>query len=500
MTIIKKNKKEKLYSTENYIISSPTILSTEKKEYGKTYLFIFDNPSINLEGVITDDDFNDADNELSTNNDGQNAETSDTNNQSCKNTLNSKLTYSNYDFEENSHEMLNISISVDTANENEKEIYSAAKENIKFTFSKPDYVINVVNKFNNSLIETKINNATQCKTCWIFKKPTCEDCVTRSSDENELKLYNRPEICQTNTSHKTCKSCWIFKNKNCDICKSWRSTETSFSTICTIVGTKSEVPEGNVILKTREDYETNHIITSKANLNNIVIEKDNNSRKRKILEDDRNLCAKKAKWQCNICLTVNTTNRETCICCDHYVLDTETVSKFNWGHNEIFASNFGQKGVSSSSDNINFNMAPERSDLEKTNIELKVDFAKQVNNKQEELSLSIDNEMDDRLETKIFEKLLIEEDMDVTENITTTIDANVIQSIDQELGKNMNNNNINQAHDLNFSVFHIDNANMDSEDVPKELPLSLQFNIGKGPQEKKNLRRFKKPLRRTSQK
>lgn len=215
--------------------------------------------------------------------------------------------------------------------------------------------------------------------------------------------------------------------------------------------------------------------------------------KRKISEDSYKMSAKKAKWQCNICLTVNTTNRETCMCCEHYVLDSETsVSKFNWGHNKIFVSSFGQKvveDVSTFTGNINFSNVSEISDLEKTYTH--------VNNNQD-LSVSKEKE-NEQLQIKICDKLPFVEDMEISENIVR--DVNVRQTIDQELGKNMNNNTIYQEHDLNVSNSSFDNVAMDFEDISKKLPLMLQFNIGKGPQnEKKNLGLFKRPLRRTSKK
>lgn len=92
------------------------------------------------------------------------------------------------------------------------------------------------------------------------------------------------------------------------------------------------------------------------------------------------------------------------------------------------------------------------------------------------------------MQIKIFEKLPIAEDMEVSENIVTTVDRGTSLTY-------MNNNNTH-AYDFNFSILSFDNANMDSEDISKQMPLTLQFNIGKEPQdEKKNLRRFKKRLR-----
>lgn len=506
MAIVKKNKGEKLYSKENYIISPPTILSTEKKEYGKTYSFIFTEPLIHSEGAITGDNFIEVDSELIKNNNRQKAGTSDyTNNQSDKKKFNVI-----YDFDENGHNIRNVSIlDIDMANEkNEKEIFLPTKENIMFTFSKPDYVIDDVNELNNSFIETTINKVTQCKVCWIFKKPTCEDCVTKCNGENELQLYNKSEICQIKTSHrftekKPCKFCWIFKNQNCYICKSSRKIENAFSKISTTVGSESKASEKKLKLKKREDYEANLIFTAKATPDNIMItEIDNKSRKRKIVEDSYKIC-KKAKWQCNICLTVNKTNRETCICCEHYVLHTEmSVSKFNWEHNEIFVSNFGQKvlkNVPSFIDNVNNNIASEICSLEKTNAELKISYAKQVKNKQEDLSFCMEKERNEQLQSNISEILPIEEDMDISENIVTTIDMGTNVRQMAQLDKNINNNNTHQAHNLNFLDLSLDNTDMDvSEDISKASPLTPQFNIGKVPQdEKKNRRRLKKPLRRT---
>lgn len=376
MAIIKKNKDEKLYSKENYIISAPIVLSTEKKEYDKTYLYTFTEPFINFEGAIIDD-FDNVDIEVITNKNGQNAETSDyTNKQSTKKELNGKVTYNNSGVDEHDQTHENITIDMDMANEYEKQIYLPAKENIKFTFSKPDYVRDDVNKSNDSLIETKIKKVTQCKVCWIFKNLTCEDCVTRSNDEHELKLDSRSEPCQDknldkSTEQKACKFCWIFNNKNCDICKGSGKAESSFSKIAP-TGSESEVTEKEIMFKKLNDYEINLFTTGKVTPNNNIVEKDNKSMKRKISEDSTSeykKSAKKAKWECNICLTVNKNNRETCICCEHYyVLDTETsVSKFNWGHSEIFASNFGQKLVKNDTftDDINLNIASEESGLEK---------------------------------------------------------------------------------------------------------------------------------------
>lgn len=504
MTISEKNNNEKLYSKENYIISAPTVLSTEKKEFGESYLFLFDEPLINLEGAILHNDFDEVDNELITNSDGQCAGTSDyINSQSDKKKLNGKVTYNHCDTDGNGDKLGNISI-IDTPNEKKKQILLPAKETVKFAFSMPDYIIHGINKTNNSLIETKVDKVKQCKVCWIFKKPTCKDCVTIINDEEELTLYNRSEICQTKTSDnssekKPCKSCWVFQNKNCDICKSSRKTEICISKVSTTASSESEVREKKITLKIPEDYEMNLLVTGEADLNNTIItENENKSMKRKIAEDSYKIPAKKAKWQCNICLTENKTNRETCICCEHSLLVTETsVSKFNWGHNEIFALNLGQKvvtNVSTFTDNTNVNVASERSGLETTKVELKV-------NNTQDLSLSMKEEINEQQQKKIFEKLPIEESMEIIENIVTIVDrgTNVGHTIDQTFSKYMNNNNTQQSHDLNFSNLSFHDANMDSEDIFKALP--LQFNIGKGPrEEKKNLRQYKKPLRRTSKK
>lgn len=492
MAIIKKSKDEELYSKEKYIISAPIILSTEKKEYDKPYLFIFAEPLINLEQVITNDDFNDEDNELITNNHEQNAETSDCYNyESDKKEFNGKVTGDNYDFDERGHNTETIPLDMNMENKYENSI--PAQENVNFIFSKPDYSID--DKSNDSFIETKKYEVKQCKVCWIFKKPTCKDCVSGSNEEEELKLYNRREICQIKlsditTEKKPCKFCWIFNNNNCNVCKSSRKTEHSFSKISTTVGRELKISEKKLKLKKREHYEVSDIITE-ATSNNVGLENVNKSMKRKIAEDSYKMSTKRPKWQCNVCLTVNTTNRETCICCDHYVLDSETsVNKFNWGRNKIFASNIRQKvvkDISTFTDNIIFNIIPEMSDLE-TNVELKVKFTKEVNNKQEELPLSMEEESNEP--TKIYE------DMEISENIVPTVeeDINVEQTIDQKLGGNGNNNNTHQAYNLNISSF--DNTNMDFEDISDKLPSMLQFSIGKGSRnEKKILRPFKKPLR-----
>lgn len=405
------------------------------------------------------------------------------------------MTYNNYDFDENGSKTGNMSIHMEMANKNNKQIYLPAKTNIKYVFSKPHYIIDDDSNFNDSLIETEINKVKQCKICWIFKKPTCKGCVTRSNDGKDLELYNRRgeiNYSHNTTEKKPCKFCWIFNNNNCDICQSSRKTGISFSKMSTNVGCESEVTEINLKPKKREDFEGNLIIAVKATPNNIITEKDDKPMKRKI-SDSYKMSAKKAKWQCNICLTINTTNRETCMCCEHYVLDSETsASKFNWGHHKIFVSNFGQKVVEDAStftDNINFSIVSEVSDLDKTYTH--------VNNNQD-LSFSMVKE-NEQLQIKIFDKVPFVEDMDISENIVR--DVNVRQTIDQELGKNMNNNNTHQANDLNFLNSSFDNVAMDFEDISKKLPLMLQFNIGKGPQnEKKILGQFKRPLRRTAKK
>lgn len=488
MTITNKNKDEKLYLKENYIISGPTILSYEKKEYDKMYLFIFAKPLVNLEGAITDD-VDDVDNEFITSNGIRNVETSNnTNNQSEKENLNDKTSYNNYNVGVNGHKLGEIPIEIDTTFiGHEKQINLPAVDNIKIAFSKPDNVIGDVNKSSSSLIETTINQVKQCKVCWIFKKPTCKNCVTAGNIENEGNFNHRSEltVSENCTDKKTCKFCWIFKNKNCDICNNLSQTNISLPKILNSMASELEVTGKKI------KFDRKLIITGKANPNNIITGKGNKSLKRKIAEDAYagTFSAKKSKWQCNICLTVNKTNRETCICCEHYILNTDTeVSNFNWGHCKVFASNFGQKMVK--------NISISERLVSNTIVELEVNYiGNQVNHKQED---SLEKHVNEEMQTDIIEKLPVVEDMEITENVVTTIHS--ITNVWQTLGKNINNNNIHQAHDFSALTFH--NEDMDlSEDISKELHLTKQFNIGKGPQEeKKYLRRFKKPLRRNSHK
>jgi hypothetical protein len=126
-----------------------------------------------------------------------------------------------------------------------------------------------------------------CKSCWIFKKPMCENCRSNNGDKN-LKTFE---------PSKPCKSCWLFKHsKECGICKR---------------------PANNDFL--RKDSELEIPVIKNVEVINEKVETEDNAivakipKKRKI--DVKPFVAKKSRWQCNICLTENS-KREQCLCCD----------------------------------------------------------------------------------------------------------------------------------------------------------------------------------------
>ncbi|CAH0718360.1 unnamed protein product, partial [Brenthis ino] len=159
--------------------------------------------------------------------------------------------------------------------------------NVTSDYVKIDTTFETVNN-NNGKVQEIVQS---CKLCWVFKKPTCKDCLnaTKSTEDNVIKKY------QTND----CKFCWLFeKSKKCDYCN--KSNEilkiiANSNEICKLCWLFGEI--GKCVCKVNKENtlntETTHISDDKSNES----------------------IDQKSHWQCDICL-INNINRYSCVCCD----------------------------------------------------------------------------------------------------------------------------------------------------------------------------------------
>ena len=146
-------------------------------------------------------------------------------------------------------------------------------------------------KNNSMMADHKSNDLVKivqsCKLCWIFKKPSCKDCLNATKKNfKEIVTFGEYAFCKNyNIIHSNknvkCNLCWIFQNiGKCDTCKV--SIEVS--------GSKT----------------TNIDINGQKEPNNLLL-------------------TTKTEWKCNICFTINK-NTYKCICCDKHNDNIEKIS------------------------------------------------------------------------------------------------------------------------------------------------------------------------------
>ncbi|CAH2235223.1 jg10475 [Pararge aegeria aegeria] len=114
---------------------------------------------------------------------------------------------------------------------------------------------------------------TTCIKCWIFKTPSCNSCLT--NEPSILKDERSNEVIEKDS----CKLCWIFtKSGKCENCNKY-------------VGRINKILRNTTNNNTTKDLNELKLLTQKS-------------------------IDRKKKWECNVCLTTNSTKRVICICCD----------------------------------------------------------------------------------------------------------------------------------------------------------------------------------------
>ncbi|XP_072933795.1 uncharacterized protein [Epargyreus clarus] len=173
-----------------------------------------------------------------------------------------------------------------------------------------------------------------CKTCWIFNKPSCKECIknkeTDSHDNEGLK-----EIDVKTSEQEKCKYCWLFESVGkCNTCK--KILKSNIETKVTNIHNSNDQITTDFTRGDNDSFTKCNITTEyefgeeKSDLNSTLIK---NTRKRKSnLEVS---ITRKLQWQCHICLTNNYETRETCFCCEFACIPDNKV-KFNFGKNKDF--------------------------------------------------------------------------------------------------------------------------------------------------------------------
>lgn len=126
------------------------------------------------------------------------------------------------------------------------------------------------------------DNFSMCKICWLFKKAICSECTYKPKFNNKIVISEiRKGYSDRTQANKVCNYCWIFKQLDkCDICK-------KSNTVNDMVNVETPNTE-NV-----QDTVSNNLCEISKHLMNT--------------------------WHCNICLTTNGTDVETCCCCESQI-------------------------------------------------------------------------------------------------------------------------------------------------------------------------------------
>ncbi|XP_063543467.1 uncharacterized protein LOC134751872 isoform X1 [Cydia strobilella] len=260
-------------NTNQIVISNPLIISNDKFDCEKMYLFFFSDPS--------------ADNNF-----GKEIAVD-------KNNWGESIT--GYDKDEDLYASLESK--GETYNDVELLPEEIGKDNEKIltnndALSNQSDVIESTGLNQSKNIAKTTGSETACNICWIFKKPTCKICIDKQSN-TEGKTTDEEIKEATDDSKNKCKYCWIFKTSDkCGVCKNLTNTR-------------------NTTNVTKEEEETKDTEDTNLDL----------QRKRKLNENET--ISKNKKWNCQICLTSNVEKRFKCICCESNRNNQDDMLKVN---------------------------------------------------------------------------------------------------------------------------------------------------------------------------
>ncbi|CAG9789952.1 unnamed protein product [Diatraea saccharalis] len=300
---IKKLQKVKADSKLNFILSHPYVISKDNISFDKSDQFVFTSPykNLNLPDGFDDSYAYDEVNEI-------------------KNTDDKYLSH-----------------------DKERPVSSGSFKDIN-KFSKTNNFDTIKKTEDEHVLRDTYKINKSCKTCWIFKSSSYKTClghIDGVAAEKNNSLLNQQDI---ELYKQPCPSCWLFKNcKECEYCKK-QNNETTFNTdtipesssqinVCDIQNNLN-VREGNKFLIKSRDDKTDDVVCLKKkkrieDQSDCRIHQDIvKTRKRKITNEADDAKAKKSKWECKICLMMNT-NRQLCFCCDAPRTLNQIKFKFN---------------------------------------------------------------------------------------------------------------------------------------------------------------------------
>lgn len=450
--------------------------------YEDNYLFTFSGPQMMNKKILVSIDDHDNYGKLDNNMD-------DFNNEICGSPLkidviennfcneNEKLVDENHNpiFDgENPTQHINISVhdneNYDTKEPVNEDIDSDLHaKTIQFMFSKPDYVDDNETPPATVVIDKKSDDKIQkcCKKCWIFNKPNCKECLEKQISTNPViptvDIADN-EINSVNKQYsEPCHFCWLFKNvPRCECCK--KINEDKADTVIECETNVSNVIKYNVC----EESGTN-----------IESKNENQGAKRKAQDKETEIKVKRTKWQCDVCLVINNSDREKCICCEGKQSLKDPI-KINFGLKNSF-HNAKKINETSNAEPISINSVEsiqkpnetEHISMEKTIIEpekMEETITSNLESVQQVNFISFENE-----------KMNIFDDEAKTSEIYMSSYCNELMDVTIE------DNEIYLPSIIPTNIFP------NPFSIPNIQP-NFQFNIGIVP--KSNTRKFKKPQRR----